>query len=79
MTHITKRADYSLLKIIGPNLEYLIDTEMCVFVCVSDLLHVTQDVLPTVEHSSALLGVQLVDEVGGEVLIAVLVSETHTL
>lgn len=32
-----------------------------------------QDVLPAVKHSSALLRVQLVDKVSGEVLIAVLV------
>lgn len=43
-----------------------------------DLLHVTEDVLPAVEHSSSLLGVQLVDEVGGEVLVAVLISKTTT-
>lgn len=48
--------------------------------CVSerDLLHVAKDVLPAVKHSSALLAVQLVDEVSGEVLVAVLVSETPT-
>lgn len=34
----------------------------------------TQDVLPAVKHSSALLRVELVDEVSGEVLVAVLVS-----
>lgn len=45
---------------------------------VSDLLHVAEDVLPAVEDSSALLAVQLVDEVGGEVLVAVLVPETQT-
>lgn len=37
-----------------------------------------EDVLPAVKHSSALLAVQLVDEVSGEVLVAVLVSETQT-
>lgn len=42
-----------------------------------DLLHVAEDVLPTVEHSSTLLRVQLVDEIGGEVLIGVLIPETH--
>lgn len=45
---------------------------------VADLLHVAQDVLPAVKHSSALLAVQLVDEVSGEVLVAVFVSETQT-
>lgn len=45
---------------------------------VSDLLHVAEDVLPAVEDSSALLAVQLVDEVSGEVLVAVLVPETQT-
>lgn len=34
----------------------------------------TQDVLPAVKHSSALLRVQLVDKVSGEVLVAILVS-----
>lgn len=48
---------------------------MCICVCY--LLHVTQDVLPTVEHSSTLLSVQLVDEICGEVLIAVLIPKTH--
>lgn len=47
-------------------------------VCVWDLLHVAEDVLPAVKHSSALLAVQLVDEVSGEVHVAVLVSETQT-
>jgi len=51
---------------------------VCVCVCVSNLLHVTEDVLPAVEHPFSLLGVQLVDEVSGEVLIGVLISETHT-
>lgn len=46
--------------------------------CVSNLLHMTEDVLPTVKHSSSLLSVQLVDEVSGEVLIAVLISKKHT-
>lgn len=41
----------------------------------SNLLHVTEDVLPAVKHSSALLGVQLVDEVSGEVLVGVLISK----
>lgn len=45
---------------------------------VSDLLHVAQDVLPAVKDASALLAVQLVDEVSGEVLVAVLVPETQT-
>ena len=36
-----------------------------------------EDVLPAVKHSSALLAVQLVDEVSGKVLVAVLVSETQ--
>lgn len=45
---------------------------------VPDLLHVAQDVLPAVKHSSALLAVQLVDEVSGEVVVAVFVSETQT-
>lgn len=40
------------------------------------LLHVTEDVLPAVKHSLPLLGVQLVDEVSGEVFVAVLVSKT---
>lgn len=51
-----------------------INVRACVRVSVSNLLHVTQDVLPAVEHSSALLRVELVDEVSGEVLVAVLVS-----
>lgn len=38
----------------------------------------TEDVLPTVKDSSSLLRVQLVDEVSGEVLIAVLISKIHT-
>lgn len=42
-----------------------------------NLLHVAQDVLPAVKHSSALLRVQLVDKVSGEVLVAVLVSGKH--
>lgn len=46
-------------------------------VCVFDLLHMAEDVLPTVEHSSTLLRVQLVDEISGEVLIGVLIPETH--
>ena len=50
---------------------------VCVCVCVSDLLHMTEDVLPAVEHASSFLGVQLVDEVSGEVLVAVLISRTH--
>lgn len=37
-----------------------------------------EDVLPAVKDSSALLAVQLVDEVSGEVLVAVLVPETQT-
>lgn len=49
---------------------------MCV--CVSNLLHVAKNVLPAVKHSSALLTVQLVDEVSGEVLVAILISETQT-
>lgn len=44
--------------------------------CQPYLLHVAQHVLPTVEHPFALLWVELVDEVGGVVLVAVLVSET---
>lgn len=52
--------------------------QISVSVCVSHLLHVAQDVLPAVKHSSALLRVKLIDEVGGEVLVAVLVSETQT-
>lgn len=51
-----------------------ISVRVCVHVSVSNLLHVTQDVLPAVKHSSALLRVELVDEVSGEVLVAVLVS-----
>ncbi len=47
--------------------------------CVSNLLHMAEDVLPAVKHSSSLLSVQLVNEVSGEVLIAVLISKTHTL
>lgn len=43
----------------------------------SDLLHMSQDVLPAVEHSAALLAVQLVHEVSGEVLVAVLVPKVH--
>lgn len=42
----------------------------------SNLLHVAQDVLPAVKHASALLSVQLVDKVSGEVLVAVLISGT---
>lgn len=45
---------------------------------VSDLLHVAEDVLPAVKDPSALLAVQLVDEVSGEVLVAVLVPERQT-
>lgn len=37
-----------------------------------------EDVLPAVKDSSALLAVQLVDEVSGEVLVGVLVPETQT-
>lgn len=48
-------------------------------ICVSNLLHVTKDVLPAVEHPPSLLGVQLVDKIGGEVLIAVLIPEEHTI
>ena len=36
-----------------------------------------QDILPTVEHASALLRVQLIDEVCGVVLVAVLVPGTQ--
>lgn len=43
----------------------------------SNLLHVTEDVLPAVEHSPSFLRVKLVDEVSGEVLVAVLISKTH--
>lgn len=45
--------------------------------CVSNLLHVTKDVLPTVKHSPSLLRVQLVDEVSGKVLIGVLIPKRH--
>lgn len=38
-----------------------------------------QDVLPAVEHPSTLLRVQLVDEIGAEVLVGVLVPETGRL
>lgn len=48
-------------------------------VCASNLLHVTEDVLPAVEHSSSLLVVQLVYEVSGEVHVTVLVSVTHSV
>jgi len=34
----------------------------------------TENVLPAVKHTSALLRVQLVDEVGGEVLVAAFVA-----
>lgn len=52
---------------------------ICVYVCETDLLHMTEDVLPTVKHSSSLLSVQLVDEVSGEVFIAVLIpKKKHT-
>lgn len=43
----------------------------------SHLLHVSQHVLPAVEHAFALLRVQLVDEVGGVVLTTALVPETQ--
>lgn len=51
---------------------------ICVYVCETDLLHMTEDVLPTVKHSSSLLSVQLVDEVSGEVFIAVLIPKKKT-
>lgn len=44
----------------------------------TDLLHVAKDVLSAVKHSTALLAVQLVDEISGEVLVAILVPETQT-
>lgn len=37
----------------------------------------TEDVLPAVEHSSPFLRVKLVDEICGEVLVAVLISKTQ--
>lgn len=37
------------------------------------LLHVTQNILPAVKHSLALLGVELIDEVCGVVFITVLI------
>lgn len=37
----------------------------------------TEDVLPAVEHAASFLRVQLIDEVCGEVFIAVLVSVKH--
>lgn len=42
-------------------------------VCVLYLLHVSQDILPAVKHSFALFAVQLIDEVSGVVLTAVLI------
>ena len=47
------------------------------WLCPAHLLHVAQHVLPAVEHAFALLGVELVDEVGGVVLAAVLIPATH--
>ena len=41
------------------------------------LLHVTQHVLPAVKHPFAFFRIQLVDEVGGVVFTAALVSETR--
>ena len=57
-----------------------LSVSLCVCASSPDLLHVSEDVLPAVEHASPLLRVQLVDEVCGEVLVAVLVPvEAATL
>ncbi len=60
-----------------------VHNRMCVCVCVCVcvclyLLHVSQDVLPAVKDSFALFTVQLVDEVSGVVLTAVLIPVKHT-
>ncbi len=54
-----------------------VHNRMCVCVCLY-LLHVSQDVLPAVKDSFALFTVQLVDEVSGVVLTAVLIPVKHT-